>query len=76
VVDKVRKRLSVSKRAAQKYDMELTNSMEKLTVTQLVKKFPSFYVVQRLITVFTTVHDQSLSWARWIRSTPSHPISL
>jgi hypothetical protein len=27
--------------------------LEKLTVTQLVKKFPSFYGTRRFITVFT-----------------------
>jgi hypothetical protein len=26
--------------------------------------------------VFTTARQWSLSWARWIQSTPSHPISL
>jgi hypothetical protein len=26
--------------------------------------------------VFTTSRHWSLSWARWIRSTPSHPIAL
>jgi len=28
--------------------------LEKLTVTQLVKKFPTFYVIRRFITVLTT----------------------
>jgi len=50
--------------------------LEKLTVTQLVKKFPAFHRRQRFITVFTTVRHWSLSWARWIPSTPPHPISL
>jgi hypothetical protein len=31
---------------------------------------------RRFITVFTTAHHWFLSWARWIHSTPSHPISL
>jgi hypothetical protein len=48
----------------------------KLTVTQLVNKFPVFYVTLRFITVFTTARHWSLSWARCIQSTPSHPISL
>jgi len=34
--------------------------------SQLIKKFPSFY---------GTPH-WSLSWARWIQSAPSHPLSL
>jgi len=37
---------------------------EKLTVTQLMKKFPAFYVTQWIITVFTTVRHRYLSWAR------------
>ena len=37
--------------------------LEKLTVSQLVKKFPIFYGTQRLITPFTRVHHLSLSWA-------------
>jgi hypothetical protein len=38
--------------------------------------FPAFYGTQRFITVFTTCLQWSLSWARWIQSTSSHPISL
>jgi hypothetical protein len=34
---------------------------EKLTVTQLVKKFPAFYGTQGFITVFTTARHWSLS---------------
>jgi len=49
---------------------------EKLTVTQLVKKVPTFYGIWKFITVFLTTHHLTLSWARWIQSTPSHPISL
>jgi len=45
--------------------------LEKLTVTQLV-----FYGTRRFITVCTTAHHLSLSWARCIPPTPSHPISL
>jgi hypothetical protein len=36
---------------------------EKLTVRQLVSKFPAFYVNRRFITVFTTAHHLSLSAA-------------
>jgi hypothetical protein len=35
--------------------------LEKLIVTQLVKKFPAFYGTQKFITVFTTAHHWSLS---------------
>jgi hypothetical protein len=49
--------------------------LEKLRGTQLVK-FPAFYKTNRFITVFTRAHYWPLSWARWIQSTPSHPISL
>jgi hypothetical protein len=50
--------------------------LEKLRVTQPVKKFPSFYGTRRFIAVFTIIHHWSLSWARWIRYTTSHLISL
>jgi hypothetical protein len=50
--------------------------IEKLTVTQLVKKYPDFYATRRFITVFTTAYLMSLSWARWIHSTAFHPISI
>jgi hypothetical protein len=35
--------------------------LEKLTVPQLVKKFPAFYGTQRFITVFTTTCHWSLT---------------
>jgi len=35
--------------------------LQKLTVTQLVKKFPEFYGTRRFITVLTTAHHWSLS---------------
>jgi hypothetical protein len=46
-----------------------TNSMEqrpleKLTVSQLVKKFPAFYGTRRFITAFTRARHLSLSQAR------------
>jgi hypothetical protein len=34
---------------------------EKLTVSQLVKKFPAFYGTRRFITAFTTAHHLFLS---------------
>ena len=47
---------------------------EKLRVLELLKKLPAFYGIRRIITAFTTAHHVSISWARWIQSTPSHPI--
>jgi len=35
--------------------------LEKLTVPQLVKKFPTFYGTRRFITTFTTARQWSLS---------------
>ena len=42
--------------------------LEKLTDSQLVKKFPAFYGTQRFITAFTSARHLSLSWARSIQS--------
>jgi hypothetical protein len=50
--------------------------LQMLTVTQPVNKFPAFYGTRRFITVFTTACHWFLSWARYIQSTPSLPISL
>jgi len=47
--------------------------LEKLIVPQLVKKYSAFYKTRRFGTVFTIGHYQSLSWAKWIQSTPSPP---
>jgi hypothetical protein len=47
--------------------------LQKLIVTQLVK-FPTSYGTLRLLAVFTRSRHWSLSWARCIQSTPSHPI--
>jgi len=41
--------------------------LEKLTVSQLVKKFSTFYGTRRFITAFTSAHHLSLSWARSIQ---------
>ena len=49
--------------------------LEKLTVPQLVKKFPAFYGNQRFITAFTNVRHLSLFLTSSIQSTPSHPTS-
>jgi hypothetical protein len=47
--------------------------LEKLIVTQLVKKFPAFNGIVSFITVFTKACHWSLPWARCIQSTPTHP---
>jgi hypothetical protein len=49
--------------------------LEKLTVSQLVKKFPPRYRTQRFVAAFTSAHHLSISWARSIQSTPPHPTS-
>jgi hypothetical protein len=48
--------------------------LEKLTVSQLVKKFPAFYGTRKFITAFTTAGHLSLSSASSIQSMP-HPTS-
>jgi hypothetical protein len=50
--------------------------LEKPPIVQLPKNFPAFYGTRRFITVITRVLHWSLSWARSIQSTPTHPISL
>ena len=47
----------------------------KLTVLQLVKKFPAFHGTRRFITALTSVRHLSLSWASQIRSKYPHPTS-
>ena len=49
--------------------------LQKLSVSQLVKKFPTFYGTRRFITAFTTARHLSLSWATSIQSIPPHPTS-
>ena len=49
--------------------------LEKLTGSQLVKKFPKFYGSQRFVTAFTTARHLSLSWASSMQSTPPYPTS-
>ena len=49
--------------------------LEKLTVLQLVKKFPAFYGTRRFITAFTGFRHPSLSWASPIQSTCPQPTS-
>ena len=49
--------------------------LEKLTGSQLVKKFPAFYGTRKFITPFTSARHLSLSWASSNQSTPPHHIS-
>jgi len=49
--------------------------LEKLTGSQLVKKFPAFYETRRFIAAFTTARHLSLSWASSSQSIPPHPTS-
>jgi hypothetical protein len=59
------------------YLQYLTNCMrvllEKLTVTQLVKKFPTFYGTRMFITACIRIRRWSHSWARFIQFTFSYP---
>ena len=48
--------------------------LEKLTGSQLVKKFPAFYGTWRFITAFTCARHLSLSWASSIQSIPHIPL--
>ena len=49
--------------------------LEKLTSSQLDKKFPAFYETPRFITALTSAHHLSLSSASSIQSIPPHPTS-
>ena len=49
--------------------------LEELTGLKLVKKFPAFHCTRMFITVLTSVHHLSLSWANPIQSTYPHPTS-
>ena len=49
--------------------------LERLTSSQPVKKFPTFYGTRRFITTFTSARHMSLSWASSIRSIAPHPTS-
>ena len=49
--------------------------LEKLTDSQLVKKFPAFYGTRRFMTAFASARHLSLSCARSIQSIPRHPTS-
>jgi hypothetical protein len=49
--------------------------LEKLTSSQLIKKFLAFYGTRRFNIAFTSARHLSLSWARSIQSMPPHPTS-
>ena len=49
--------------------------IEKLTVLQLVKKFPAFHGTRKFITALKSVRLPSLSWASPIQSIYPHPTS-
>jgi hypothetical protein len=49
--------------------------LEKLTGSQLVKKFPAFYGTWGFITTFTSARHLSLSWTTFIQSIPPHSTS-
>ena len=49
--------------------------LEKLTGSQLVKKFPAFYGTRRFITAFTSARHLSLLSASTSQSTTPHPTS-
>ena len=49
--------------------------IEKLTCSQLVKKFPAFHVTRRFITAFTSARHLSLPSARSIQSMAPNPIA-
>jgi len=57
--------------------MEQRVLLEKLTGSQLVKKFPAFFGNQRVITAFTSARYLPLTSARSIQSMPqSHFLKM
>ena len=50
--------------------------LEKLTSSQLVKKFPIFYGTRRFITVFGSGHHLPLSWDRSVHASTSHCLNI
>jgi hypothetical protein len=57
------------------YLLHWTVLLDKLTVLQLVKKFPSFYGTRKFINPFTSARHLFLSSASSIQSIPPHPTS-
>jgi len=51
--------------------MEQRVLLQKLRVTQLIKKLPDFYATPKFMVVFTRTRHRSLSWARCIPSNAS-----
>ena len=49
--------------------------LEKVAVSQVVKKFPAFYGTRGFITASTSARHLPLSWASSIQSIPPHPTS-
>ena len=49
--------------------------LEKLTGSQVAKKFPTIWENRKFITAFTSGHHLSLSWASSIQSIPLHSTS-
>jgi hypothetical protein len=47
--------------------------LEKLTGSQLVKKFPAFYGTRKFLTALTSARQLSLPWASPIQSSHPHP---
>jgi hypothetical protein len=47
--------------------------LQKLLVAQLLKMFPKFYGILRLIVVLTRARHRSPSWVRLIQFLPRHP---
>jgi hypothetical protein len=50
--------------------------LEKLTVPQIVRKFPVFYAAQMFLNMFTTVWHLAILWATRIKVLASHIISF
>jgi hypothetical protein len=50
--------------------------LEKLTVAQRLNQFPTFYGTKVSITLFIWTSHRTLSWAKWIQSTPWHTIFI
>ena len=48
----------------------------KLTGSQIIKKFPTFYGTRKFITAFTSARHLFLSWASSVQSIPPHPTFL
>jgi hypothetical protein len=61
------------------YILHITNCMEKspsgVANSHSASQIPRLLWTRRFITVFTTAHHWSLSWAKRIQSTSPHPIS-